>query len=334
MKAQRVLVALTLAGLAALLAARPASAQSPQKKAELAAQALFDEALKMMESGNAAAACPKFEESQVLDPGMGTQFRLAECYEKTGRLLDARAQYVEVADAAKAAKAAPREQAARKRVQALDARLGKLTIGVSPELAALPGAAVSLDGAPLPAASFGVESVLVAGDHEIGARAPGYAAWSKKLALAGGTTQTLSVPMLARETGEIAASPPVAPVPPPWPKQRIAAVIVGGLGLAGVVVGAVFGAKASSNWSDAVSHCRNAQTNLCDPDGVSLGSDARGAATVSTIGFVGGGVALAGAAVLWFTSRPAAAPAGSKEAFSLAPVVGPQGASAVIRGSF
>ena len=49
------------------------------------AQALFDEALALMKAGKYAEACPKLEESDQLDPGMGTEYRLAECYESDGK---------------------------------------------------------------------------------------------------------------------------------------------------------------------------------------------------------------------------------------------------------
>ena len=62
----------------------------------------------MRASTISSTACEKLAKSQSLDPGMGTQYRLAECYEKLGRLASAYEQYTAVADAAKAAKKADR----------------------------------------------------------------------------------------------------------------------------------------------------------------------------------------------------------------------------------
>ena len=60
-----------------------ASAQAGQNQA--AAQALYDEARKLVEAKNFAAACPKFKESYDLDPAGGTLLNLADCYERQGK---------------------------------------------------------------------------------------------------------------------------------------------------------------------------------------------------------------------------------------------------------
>src|ERR1700733_12258593 len=106
--------AAALALTVALAASRPALAQTSGEKAA-AAQALFDEAMRLMKAGQAAEACPKLEESQRLDAGMGTQFRLGECYEKAGKLASAWASFIAVADTAAVARLPDREAAARAR---------------------------------------------------------------------------------------------------------------------------------------------------------------------------------------------------------------------------
>src|SRR5262245_18728599 len=54
-----------------------------------AAQALFDQGRKLMESERWAEACPKLEESQRLDPAGGTLLHLALCREHEGRIATA-----------------------------------------------------------------------------------------------------------------------------------------------------------------------------------------------------------------------------------------------------
>jgi hypothetical protein len=69
------------------------------------------------------------------------------------------------------------------------------------------------------------------------------------------------------------------------------------------VVGGVFGGKAMGEWGDAKEHCSADVTPYeCDSDGLSSAADARTSATVSTIGFIAGGVLLGAGVVLWVTS--------------------------------
>jgi len=84
---------------------------------------------------------------------------------------------------------------------------------------------------------------------------------------------------------------------------KILALAAGVIGVAGLGVGTAFGLSAMSKRNDAQSVC----PNLCaDQSGVNKWSDAASAGNISTIGFVGGGAAVAGAVVLWLT-----APSGS-----------------------
>src|SRR5262245_10756920 len=113
-----------LAGAA--LCPRLAAAQSSSESAT--AQALFDQARSLMESGHAEDACPKFEESQRLDPGSGTLLNLARCYEQTGKLASAWSKYLETAAAAKNVGNSERESEARSRAASLKPRLANLSV--------------------------------------------------------------------------------------------------------------------------------------------------------------------------------------------------------------
>ncbi len=84
--------------------------------------------------------------------------------------------------------------------------------------------------------------------------------------------------------------------------QRVAALIVGGIGVVGVGIGSVFGIEAISKKSDANSVCSGATCST--QDGSSRWSDAKSAGNISTVAFIVGGVGLAGGAALWFTASP------------------------------
>jgi hypothetical protein len=108
--------------------------------------------------------------------------------------------------------------------------------------------------------------------------------------------------------GSAPASPPAPPLPPPPPPasedhglgaQKVLALVAGGLGVAGLGVGGAFGLVAMSKKNDAQNVCPAACPTQ---EGVTKWSDAKSAGNLSTIGFVAGGVLLAGGVVLWLTA--------------------------------
>jgi hypothetical protein len=85
---------------------------------------------------------------------------------------------------------------------------------------------------------------------------------------------------------------------------------VGGVGLAGIAVGVVFGVLAKTAYDN--------QKNACDPTVPTCAQPMHDAAVadhdqvvrdglISDVGFIGGGVLLVGGAALFFLSRPGAA---------------------------
>jgi hypothetical protein len=110
----------------------------------------------------------------------------------------------------------------------------------------------------------------------------------------------------------------------PW---KTVGWVLGGAGVVGLGLGTVFGVMAMSD--DSSAHCN--ASNQCQPGPL---SSARSAALVADIGFIAGGVLLAGGAglVLFGPSGGSAeAPAASA---TLVPVVRTDGGGAAIRGSW
>src|SRR5580704_7129436 len=69
-----------------------------------AAEALFAEGRRLVDAGDFANACPKFADSERLDPSVATLLNLGACYEKAGRTASAWATFREAISAAQAAK--------------------------------------------------------------------------------------------------------------------------------------------------------------------------------------------------------------------------------------
>jgi serine/threonine-protein kinase len=329
MKSRRSRYALPLA--CALIAGAPTwvHAQSAEKKA--AAEALFDEGRKLMAGGDVAEACRKLEQSQRLDPGIGTLLYLADCYERAGRLASAWATFREGASAARAAGQTERADSGDARAQALHGRLSRLELRVDPASAALAGFELWRGGKPVPRELWGVPAPTDGGEWLLEASAPGAAPWSRKIVLrAEGDNLRIDVPPLARaeeSSPPVEAAPvepAVLPVTPPPPArdtapagetERTLGMVVAGVGLVGVGFGSYFGLRAISMNTDAKELCDGA---VCrDPRGVELTEDARDAATVSNVAFGVGLAALAGGVVLYLT-----APSARGNALSLSPRVG------------
>ena len=168
-------------------------------------------------------------------------------------------------------------------------------------------------------------------------QAAGYQAFRAELDLGSGAPTTFDVALVK----EVADAPPVASapvvvaaaVPPPEPVVtdkagaagwKWGAYSAGAVGIAGIATGAIFGALALDKQSAADANC---PAHTCNLQGSQMIADARAFATVSTIGFVVGGVGLA-TSILLFVWKPGRSPAEAR----LFPVIGP--AFGGLAGSF
>jgi hypothetical protein len=285
------------------------------------AEALFSEGRALATAGNCAEAIPKFQASQKLDPGIGTLLNLAECFEKVGRTASAWAEYREVISLAHAAGSKEREELATQKAKALEPKLSRLQIKVAGDAA---GVTITRDGEAVQAAELGVAIPVDPGKHVIEASAPGKQPFSQTVEIgAEADSQVVEIPALAAGEGGGAGPGDTAGKTSDGSTQRTIGLVVGGLGVVGVAVGAVFGLQAGAKWDDAKAKC-DAYPYECGADGVELADDAKSSATISTIGFIAGGALIAGGAALFFT-------AGSGEQ-SVAVGVGP--GTLRIRGRF
>ncbi|HVK71850.1 MAG TPA: hypothetical protein VM734_00965 [Kofleriaceae bacterium] len=329
--------------LAVVADARLADAQpddAAQRKA--GAEAAFRQGKDMLAKGQIEAACMAFKQSQALDPQFGTQYNLALCFEKWGRLASAWGELTELAakDTNK-----PRRADAAKRARALEPRLVRLLIVVPMQV---PGLTVTRDGSDV-TDLIGVATPVDPGPSKLVAEAPGYQPWSFDVTLAGeGSTVTVQVGPLEKQpeppppppdddSGKAAPDILRGPIAPP-PRddgsgRRRMALIVGGAGVVALGVGAGFGVYAWSTFDDAKALCGGDPSDCRgDLDSARTKVDAaRTQALISNIGFGVGAAAIVGGAILYLTAPDAEArPAGA----AVTPVVGGDRAGLVLSGQF
>ncbi len=301
----------------------PGAARStPENKA--GAAALFVEAGRLVEAGQPAAACPKYEESLRLYDGINTRYFLADCYARVGRMASAWALFGDVAVRAAAAGDAAKEKWARERAADVKRRVSTVTIAITSPRA--DGLVVSRDGEGIGPAQWGTPMPVDPGEHVIEASAPGKRHWSTQVQVGpDGASAQVDVPALEDD------APPVQRVPTgeasegsdARSRRRVLAVVVAGAGVVGLGVSTALAFAAKGTFDDSSADCNG---NRCDQHGLDLRSSAVSQANVATVIFGVGLAGVATGAVLWLT-----APSGSSGA---AVGVTPTFGGAAVRGTF
>ena len=318
--------------LASLASNRPARADEGAPKADnrARAQQLFDSALTDAEAGKLASACPKFLASQEADPKTSTLLNLASCYEKNGQTASAWGAYREAEGLSRKIARPDWEATARARAEALEPKLLKLTVQV-PDVSRVAGLVVTRDGAKLGAGEIGLAIPVDPGEHVVAASAPGRTPWESKTTVRE-ASNTVAIPVLEQVPVAVDTSPPSEPrardhaTEPTswWTPLRTTGVVVGGVGVVGLVTGALLGLAANGNYDDARGRCADG-TRVCPASAVSDSDSAYGLATGATVLFVVGAAAVAGgAALVVFSPAPdsktgLAKPAGASAALHVAP---------------
>ena len=337
----------SVVGLCALLGVRSAQAQSGDDAAT--AQALFDAGKKAMEAGDLATACPKFAESQRLDPKTGTLTGLALCHEKQGKNASAWAEFLEVSTLAQRANQAERAAFAKQHASDLEPKLSKLTITVDAETAKLAGLAIKRDDQSVRQATWGVALPVDPGSHTIEATANGKQKWTQQVDIGEqADTKSVAVPALEDDTSGNKTETPktddssteTTPSNNGGGSKKTIGLVVGGVGAAALVAGTIFGIEALSKSSTAKKDC--SPSSCGDASSVSAMSDAKSAALISDIGFGVGVVALGVGAYLFLTSNggapaqnaPAAPSPASKNRFFVTPFVAREGGGAAVLATF
>ena len=308
---------------------------------KVAAEALFEDGRHLAGAGKYAEACPKFAESERLDPSPSTLLNLASCWEKAGRTATAWATYREAESAASAARRQDYVDTAERHARTLAPTLAHLTVSIEKPA---DGMQVKRDGVVVGSAAWGSPIPVDAGSHTIEASAPGHKHWSTKVDVPhDGAQVTASVPPLEELPVEAPPPPPATPpaTPPPAPApavappetpsrggtQRAIGLVVAGAGVVGLGVSGVFAILANGKNQDSKSGCPN---NLCTTQAAfDDRTTARSDGDVATVAVIAGAGAFVVGSIIWWT-----APRGPSSESSARIVVSPTLGGALVTATW
>jgi hypothetical protein len=202
--------------------------------------------------------------------------------------------------------------------------VGTLEIDVTPREAKL-----TIDGISVRGDSFSLD----AGDHVIHASATGYRELEQRVHVVPADLTRVSVslsPVQAEHPGTQSAQSRNADTDEDTAQtQQTAAYIVGGIGVAGLIVGSIFGVRSILKHNESDRFCGKDDTCIHER-GVSAMEEARLAGDISTVAFIAGGLALGAGTVLLLTA-PSSGDV-ERKATAMRLTIGP--GSLQIRGAF
>ena len=309
--------------VALLAAASPALADNRSEADEL-----FKKAKKLLGDKKYAEACPMFEKSDALDPGIGAKVNAAKCYEEWGMLARAHRLYT-AAEAMAIAANDKRISQIKELIAAVDAEVPRLTLklpdGVDPAVID-----IKLDGKPI-ADQIGKEQRVDPGPHEVTWVIDGQKK-SKMIPMERGGEREITLDM--RNVGKRPTPRDDDDSSDPGRKRRLIGISVGAAGIVGIGIASYLTLDARSSYNDALdAHCMGS-TNMCSDEGVSITSDARSQANIATVITVLSLAAIGGGVALYLTAPKPSAKESNKTTVYVTPVVGNGVGGLVVGGGF
>jgi len=289
-------LALGLAG--ASLVTRPALADGAPSASDLeSARGALLAGRALRAKGDLAGALEKFKAAHVLAHTPVTGIELAKVYAELGQPVEARDVCFEIGRMPIAVGETGRSREARAEADTLaEAMKGKVaTLLVVLKTPPNRAARVKVDGVEVPEAALAAGRKVNPGKHVVTARIDEGPEASVSATLGEGEKKSVEIAPEAPAKVAQAGGPP--PPPPPVEERKTLSPLVPlgfGVGTAGLIVGSVAGIIALNKTSTLEGACRKTSgaERVCDNNASDL-STARGAATVSTVGFVVAGVGAA-----------------------------------------
>lgn len=289
------------------------------------AERLFREAQKLMAQQRFGQACPKLEAVYAKDHELGTLLNLAYCHKMQGASWQSWLEFKEAELKATALNRPERRDFARKRMAELEKSLVRVVVDVPANVELTE---VQVEERHVPEAEKGALFAAETGPRKVTFRAKGKKPLVQLVTFVkAATPQHLAVPPLEDESPPppppvVAVEPPppapapapepVAPPPPEKPtgsSQRTVALVLAGVGAAGIAAGAVTGAITLSNacstsgWGSSKCPTDPAARKAEKDDGRTTGR-------IADVSFAVGGAALVAAVVVWLLAPPRVATSG------------------------
>jgi hypothetical protein len=298
------------------------------------AEQLFSDGKKLMGEGKFDEACPKLAESQRLDPGGGTILNLAVCHEGQGHFASAWSEFKEALGIAHTDGRRDREQLAQEHLAAVEPKVPHLSFAVDTKVS-LSGFTIKLDGQALGQAAWSSPLPVDPGPHDVTASAPGKVDQRVAVQLSAGDSKTVTIHPLDDAPGQ-----PTLPDGTPDTSgsngtsgKRLAGYVVGGVGVAAVAVGAVFGVEALQKHHDSNATCNG---DTCSTQaGVDLNDDAKRFANIADVGIGLGIVGIVVGTYLIVTGGPTkTVPASTANRVNVTPIVGAGSSGLALSGTW
>lgn len=282
------------------------------------ADRLFKEGSDALSQSRYDEACPKLEESNRLEPAIGTEYNLAVCLELSHRSASARKLYKHVAQLAGKAGKQGLVKEATERATKLDATVPRLIVHVPTGVTI---STVRLDKDVLDRELLATTLELDPGSHTLQIVANGQEPFDKTFESREGRTLEITATFTSTKSATATTAPVAAPPPSrdassdafPWKWVGLGAA---GVGVVGLGVGGYF-ALAAKNARDE-SGCRD-DGHCSSVAAADRLRDAKSSADLSTVFVVAGATLVTAGLVVFFVAPRGDASRPVEAAVSLSP---------------
>lgn len=309
------------------------------------AEVLFNRGLAAMEKGRYSNGCPDLAESQRLEPLPGTLFTLATCEDRWGHSATAMAKYSEylavydrIPEARKAVQG-ERPKLARAQRDKLAVDVPELTLTLAPGVPA--GIVVKRDGQMVAAAALGIGLQVDPGEHTVSTEAPGGGIREQRISIGKGEKKKVTLEIRDVASALPDASAPASSAGSGPGGRRVATYVIGGVGLAGLVLGGVMGGLTFGKKGIFNQHCgsgiKSSDPSACDQTGLDAVSSGKTFGLVSTLSIAVGLAGVGAAVLLHFTeAKPPLSASRARGGWLSAGIlsIGPTGATLAARGAW